>query len=142
MIVIRLTRVGKRKQPTYRLVVQEKHRDPWGKAFEIVGHYNPRSTPKTVVLKEERIKEWLAKGAQPSPTVHNLLVNAKVIAAGKQRVTPMSKGEVPEASKTEEKKTEAAPAQKEKPAPTPEAPEEKPEEKKEEAPAEEAKDAK
>jgi small subunit ribosomal protein S16 len=84
MLVIRLTRVGKKKQPSYRIVVQDKHKDPWGKAIDIVGHYNPRSTPKTIVLKTDRIKEWISKGAQPSPTVNNLLVDAKIVTSEKQ----------------------------------------------------------
>lgn len=87
MITIRLSRIGKRKQPTYRMVVQDKLRDPWGKVFEIVGTYNPRTTPKTIKLEEARIKEWIAKGAQCSPTVHNLLVDAKVISGEKHKAT-------------------------------------------------------
>jgi small subunit ribosomal protein S16 len=83
MIVLRLTRVGKKKQPSYRLVAQEKHKDPWGKAFEILGHYNPRTNPKTVVFKADRIQAWLAKGAQPSPSVMNLLVDAKIVKGEK-----------------------------------------------------------
>ena len=87
MIVLRLTRVGKKKQPSYRLVVQEKSKDPWGKAFEILGNYNPRTKPKTVEFKADRIKEWISKGAQPSPTVHNLLVEAKIITGEKVNAT-------------------------------------------------------
>ena len=87
MLVIRLTRIGKKKQPSYRLVVQDKTRDPWGKALDIVGNYNPRTTPKTLVLKEDRIKEWIAKGAQPSATVNNLLIDAKVIKGEKMKNT-------------------------------------------------------
>ncbi len=111
MLVIRLTRVGKKKQPSYRIVVQEKHKDPWGKAMDFVGQYNPRSTPKTVVLKEDRIKEWLAKGAQPSATVHNLLVNAKVIAGEKIATTRVGKsGSVAaEAKEAAEKKANELP---------------------------------
>jgi small subunit ribosomal protein S16 len=85
MLVIRLSRVGKKKQPSYRLVVQDKRKDPWGKSFEIVGTYNPRTNPKTIILKEDRIKEWLSKGAQPSATVNNLLVDAKIIAGEKKK---------------------------------------------------------
>ncbi|HTM68579.1 MAG TPA: 30S ribosomal protein S16 [Candidatus Binatia bacterium] len=83
MLVIRLTRVGKRKQPTYRVVVQDKTKDPWGKAKDIIGQYNPRTKPKTVIFKEDRVKFWIEKGAQPSPTVHNLLVDAKIISGEK-----------------------------------------------------------
>src|SRR5688572_4292432 len=85
MLVIRLTRVGKKKQPSYRVVVQDKRNDPWGKSFEIVGSYNPRSTPKLVSFKEDRIKFWMDRGAQPSDSVHNLLVNAKIVDGPKRR---------------------------------------------------------
>jgi small subunit ribosomal protein S16 len=91
MITIRLTRVGKKKQPTYRLVIQDKLRDPWGKAIDIVGHYDPRTKPKTIVLKEEAIKAWLAKGAQPSATVRNLLIDAKIMAGEKVRSSTSNK---------------------------------------------------
>ncbi len=87
MLVLRLSRVGKRKQPTYRLVVQDKKKDPWGKAIEILGHYNPRTKPKTIVFNIDHIKGWLAKGAQPSPTVYNILVDLKVIEGPKQKAT-------------------------------------------------------
>jgi small subunit ribosomal protein S16 len=87
MIVIRLTRVGKKKQPTYRIVVQDKLRDPWGKAIDILGYYNPRTKPKTLKFNEERIKFWLGKGAVASPTMHNLLVDAKVIKTEKKKAT-------------------------------------------------------
>lgn len=102
MLVLRLSRVGKKKQPSYRLVVQEKGRDPWGKSFEILGQYNPRTKPKTVNFKEDRIKFWLSKGAQPSATVNNLLLDAKIITGEKERA---SKG----GGKSGGKKEEAAP---------------------------------
>ena len=66
MLSIRLSRVGKKKQPIYRVVVQDKQRDPWGKSVEIIGHYNPRANPKEIVFKEERVKYWLSVGAQPA----------------------------------------------------------------------------
>ncbi len=81
MLTIRFTRVGKKKQPTYRMVVQDSHRDPWGKAIDIVGSYNPRT--KVAVFKAESIKEWIAKGAQPSASVNNLLIDNKVIEGEK-----------------------------------------------------------
>ena len=87
MIVLRLTRIGKKKQPSYRLVVQDKRKDPWGKALEILGFYNPRSKPKTVNFKEDRVKFWLARGAQASVTVNNLLVDAKIVTSAKQKAT-------------------------------------------------------
>jgi small subunit ribosomal protein S16 len=93
MLVIRLSRVGKKKHPSYRILVQEKHKDPWGKAFENVGTYDPRTKPKTIKLNEERIKAWLAKGAEPSPTVHNLLVEAKILTGAKRKNTVGHKDE-------------------------------------------------
>lgn len=93
MLTIRMTRVGKKKQPTYRIVVQDRLRDPWGKAIAIVGHYNPRTNPKTLVLKADVIKEWLSKGAQPSASVHNLLVDQKLISGEKKRSSPGKKKE-------------------------------------------------
>lgn len=87
MIVIRLTRVGKSKQPSYRIVVQDKRQDPWGKSFEEVGFYNPLSKPKTVTFKADRISHWIGLGAKPSPTVHNLLIDAKIISGEKLKAT-------------------------------------------------------
>lgn len=83
MLVIRLSRVGKRKQPSYRVVVQEKGRDPWGKALSILGNYNPRT--KALIVRADEVKEWIGKGAQPTATVHNLLVNAKIVDAPKMK---------------------------------------------------------
>jgi len=104
MIIIRLSRVGKTKQPSYRMVVQDKRRDPWGKALDIVGFYNPRSKPKTFTCKADRIEYWLSKGAAMSATVNNLLVTNKVIKSEKVKATPSKhSGGKP---KTEEKKEE------------------------------------
>ena len=89
MVKIILSRIGKRKQPSYRLIVLDKQKDPWGKNLEILGNYNPRS--KELDLKIERIKYWLSKGARPSATVHNLLVSKKIIEAKKVHVTTISK---------------------------------------------------
>ena len=89
MLTIRLTRIGKKKQPTYRIVLQEKHRDPWGKALEILGNYNPRT--KALVWNEAAIKDWIAKGAQPSPAINNMLVEKKIITGKKMRTTTNDK---------------------------------------------------
>ena len=73
MLRIRLRRTGRRKAPSYRVVVAHS-RDPRdGDFVEIVGHYNPAASPKTLELKEERIRHWLSVGATPSETVHRLL---------------------------------------------------------------------
>ncbi|MFH1078187.1 MAG: 30S ribosomal protein S16 [Patescibacteria group bacterium] len=90
MLTIRLTRIGKRKQPIYRFIVSEKGRDPWGKSLEILGQYNPRTTPVTFVLKEDRVKYWIAQGAQCSETVWNLLVERKIVEGEKRRKVVIS----------------------------------------------------
>lgn len=77
MLVIRLTRVGKKNQPVYRVVLAEKTSPVKGKFIEILGFYNPRL--KTKALKADRIQYWLSKGAQASPTVYNLLVAEKLV---------------------------------------------------------------
>lgn len=88
MLSIRLSRVGKTKKPSYRLIVTEKTRDPWGKHLEILGNVDPLMTPKKVTLEVDRIKYWLSKGAQPSATVHNLFVDEKIIDAKKVKAHP------------------------------------------------------
>ncbi|MCI0402115.1 MAG: 30S ribosomal protein S16 [Acidobacteria bacterium] len=78
--MIRLARTGARKQPHYRIVVIEKARARNGRCVEIVGTYNPRTSPATVDLKRERIDHWVSKGAQLSGTVSKLV--AQPAAAG------------------------------------------------------------
>ena len=70
--MIRLARMGARKQPYYRVVVIEKERARNGRALEVVGTYNPRTTPASVELKRDRIEHWLSKGAKLSDTVNRL----------------------------------------------------------------------
>jgi len=76
VLMIRLARMGARKQPYYRLVVIDKERARNGRALEIVGLYNPRTSPATVDLKRERIEHWVSKGAQVSDTVGKLMSKA------------------------------------------------------------------
>ncbi|HEX3985697.1 MAG TPA: 30S ribosomal protein S16 [Acidobacteriaceae bacterium] len=71
--MIRLARVGARKQPYYRVVVIEKDRARNGRSVEVVGTYNPRTNPASVDLKMERVEYWKSKGAQPSDRVAKLL---------------------------------------------------------------------
>ena len=73
MLMIRLARIGARKQPYYRVVVIEKERARNGRPVELVGTYNPRTTPASVDLKRERIEYWISKGAQCSDRVKKLL---------------------------------------------------------------------
>ena len=72
-MMIRLARVGARKQPYYRVVVIEKDRARNGRSIEVVGTYNPRTNPASVDLKHERIDYWTGKGAQLSERVAKLV---------------------------------------------------------------------
>jgi len=72
VLMIRLARVGARKQPHYRVVVIEKDRARNGRSIEVVGIYNPRTTPATLDLKRDRIDYWVGKGAQLSDRVGKL----------------------------------------------------------------------
>lgn len=72
MLMIRLARVGARKQPYYRVVVIEKDRARNGRSIEVVGTYNPRTTPASLDLKRDRIEYWTGKGAQFSDRVAKL----------------------------------------------------------------------
>jgi small subunit ribosomal protein S16 len=76
---IRLTRVGSKKNPIYRVVVADARAPRDGKFIEIVGRYNPQSDPSLIEFDETKVKDWIAKGAQPSDAVSRLL-KAKNIA--------------------------------------------------------------
>ena len=78
---IRLTRVGAKKQPSYRVVVADARSARDSRAIETLGHYNPRTEPIELVVDAEKAKAWLAKGAQPSDTVVRLLRNAGILPA-------------------------------------------------------------
>lgn len=90
MLTIRLSRVGKKKQPSYRLLVSEKSKDPWGTSREILGTYNPRRDPAEINFKADRVKYWLSKGAQTSDTVWNLLVDQKIVEGEKRKKVKLS----------------------------------------------------
>ncbi|HEU5457078.1 MAG TPA: 30S ribosomal protein S16 [Terracidiphilus sp.] len=79
--MIRLARVGARKQPYYRIVVIEKDRARNGRSIEVVGTYNPRTNPASVDLKHERINYWRGVGAQMSVTVAKLVARHPAQAA-------------------------------------------------------------
>ena len=109
MLRIRLSRVGKKNKAQFRVTVADGRRSPTGKFIEILGHYNPHTKEK--VFKSDRIEYWISKGAKPSPTIHNFLVDAKIIKGEKVRSwRPKKKkgGEKEEAKepKTDEKKVE------------------------------------
>jgi small subunit ribosomal protein S16 len=73
MVRLRLRRIGAKKQPSYRVVAADKESPRDGRFLEILGHYNPRTEPSTITLKEDRIFHWLSVGAQPSESVARLL---------------------------------------------------------------------
>ena len=102
MLTIRLSRIGKKKKPIYRLIISEKTKDPYGRALEILGTYNPFT--KELIAKQDRIEHWLKNGSGMSPTVNNLLIEKKIIKGDK--VTASKPGKK---SKEAEKK-ESSPA--------------------------------
>ena len=73
MVKIRLMRVGKRKQPSYRVVVADSRSPRDGRIIEAIGRYNPRTEPSVVDIKSDRAVHWLQQGAQPSGAVRKLL---------------------------------------------------------------------
>ncbi len=73
MVTLRLRRVGKKKQPVYRIVAVDSRASRNGKYLEAIGQYNPRTVPMLVEVKEERLFAWLKRGAQPSDTLRSLL---------------------------------------------------------------------
>jgi small subunit ribosomal protein S16 len=76
---IRLTRVGSKKNPIYRVVVADSRSPRDGRFIEIVGRYNPRTDPSTIDLDQEKIDDWISKGAQPTAPVARLI---KAAASG------------------------------------------------------------
>ena len=72
-VKLRLTRVGSKKNPIYRVVAADSHSPRDGKFLEIVGRYNPQTDPSTIELDEAKVKEWLGKGALPSEAVSRLI---------------------------------------------------------------------
>lgn len=120
MVVIRLARFGKKNHPTFRVIVSDKRKDTKGAYLEQVGTYNPHTQPATLEVKAERIQHWLSVGAQPSDTVHNLLVEKGLLKAPK-RVIAKAKAEPAAEPETAPAKTDAAPAAAETPAEAPKA---------------------
>jgi small subunit ribosomal protein S16 len=80
---IRLTRVGAKKQPSYRVVVADARNARDGRSIETIGHYNPRTEPVEIVIDADKAKKWLAQGAQPSDTVARLFRSTGILPAAK-----------------------------------------------------------
>ncbi len=104
MLKIRLQRVGRKHEPVFRLVLTDsKNSTKSGKYLEVLGNYDARRGEKAVI-KGERVSYWISKGAQPTGTVHNMLVGSKIISGKKINVLPLKKAIKKEAP------AEAAPA--------------------------------
>ena len=117
-----MRREGTTKRPTYRLVVTDSRNPRDGRFIEVVGHYNPRSNPQSIVLKEEAILSWMGKGAQPSDTVVKLLKKQGLYRKWLGQILPPPRPKEAEApAKREEAKPARKPEAKAKPARKPEA---------------------
>ena len=105
MLCIRFLRIGKKHQPCYKIVVTDKRKPPRGGRFvEEVGFWNPLTKEK--ILKAERIKYWMSKGAQPSDSVYNLLIKEKICEGKKIAVHKKKKEKKEETSEAPKAKTE------------------------------------
>jgi len=110
LLRIRLSRVGKKKQPAYRIVVADSRSPRDGSFLKIIGHYNPLTDPATLVVKEDEAVRWLEKGAQPSDTAAKLLTRIGVMErAGRPPMRYEGKA-VPPAPTKEAQVVAAAPA--------------------------------
>ncbi|HTW96394.1 MAG TPA: 30S ribosomal protein S16, partial [Candidatus Methylomirabilis sp.] len=83
MLVIRLARIGTKNKPNYRIIICEKGRDNYGKILENLGTYN--TFTKDLKLEAEKVKSWIAKGAQLSATLNNLLITKGIIKGEKMK---------------------------------------------------------
>ena len=79
MVAMRLTRIGSKKRPYYRIVVIDKRRARNGRFLEVLGQYNPIAIPAQVQINSERALYWLAKGAEPSETVRSILRQKELV---------------------------------------------------------------
>jgi small subunit ribosomal protein S16 len=111
MVRIRLRRTGQKGQPSYRLVIADKESPRDGRFLEIVGFYNPRTAPATLNIKEDRIFEWMSKGAQPTESVAQLFKTTGTDAryerfkAGEPVETLLAEAESANAARTSSDKT-------------------------------------
>jgi small subunit ribosomal protein S16 len=103
MVRIRLRRVGLKNQPSYRIVVQDKESPRDGRFIEIIGFYNPRTEPATITMEEDKVYEWMSKGAQPTESVAALFKTTGTL----ERFARFKKGEALETLVEEAKAAEA-----------------------------------
>ena len=90
-VKMRLTRMGDKKSPFYRIVVADSRKARDGEYVDLIGTYNPLKNPEEVKVDAEKAKKWIANGAQPTDTVKDLLVKANVIEAKKKAVKKATK---------------------------------------------------
>jgi len=95
-VKLRLRRMGKKKQPVYKLVAADSRSPRDGKFIEAIGLYNPKTEPATVDIKEERAMYWLSVGAQPTDTVKNLLSNQGIILRSELKKQGLNEAQVAE----------------------------------------------
>lgn len=108
--MVRLQRVGKKHDPSFRVVLADSRRAARsGSVKDILGFYNARKNQ--TMLKGDKIKEWISKGARPSDTVHNLLVKERIIKGPKINVLP-SRKKTNEEAKVKETAVQAKPKEK------------------------------
>jgi small subunit ribosomal protein S16 len=105
--------MGKKKQASYRVVVADQNAPRDGDFVEIVGHYNPRTEPSTVVLKEDRVKYWLSQGARPTDTVHHLIHKQGIwdVAPPKRPTRPSKVEQAATAAAAQQAQADAAAAE-------------------------------
>jgi len=103
VVKLRLMRMGKKKQPTYRIVATDSRSPRDGRFIEIVGHYNPRQEPSALSVDNDKAVAWLRKGAQPSDTVRRLLQTSGAWAEFKGEAPPTVAADESTAGSTSEK---------------------------------------
>ena len=114
MVRLRLRQVGSKGQPSYRIVAAEKEAPRDGRFLEILGFYNPRTDPATITLKEERVYDWLSKGAQPSESATMVFRSAGLLdrferyKKGEEVGTLIEEAKKAETSRNINQKTERA----------------------------------
>jgi small subunit ribosomal protein S16 len=118
---VRLTRVGSKKNPIWRVVVADQRSPRDGRFIETIGHYNPQTEPSTIRIDEERLQHWLARGAQPSGSVKQLV---KAYAKGGGAAAAVAEPVAAEPAAAEPEAAASAEAEAAEPAPVEAEPEE------------------
>lgn len=114
MVVIRLRRAGSKKRPFFRVVATDSRFSRDGRFLEILGHYNPRTKPATVRVKQDRVDFWIQRGAQPSDSVRTLIARhlspAPAVPEAKPKAAPVVPEAAPAVPESAPAVSEAAPA--------------------------------